>query len=414
MISLTIITSEFTLIKEYGCHKKVVTSFVVSLFTTIMISTSISSLCKLYRMTSIFSKLKLTVVELQKNQVVSESCICECRMSQLNQGTNTALPAEAPIKRKRGRPRKDENQAFPRPPVPIIQGQGSGAPKAISNIPSKGKDSVEDVDDDDDNKDEMVGQVVNGILEYAFDAGYFLTVKVGDTNVCMRGVVFKEDCIIPITPENDIAPNAKMYRRKDFPIPAMKFSPQIVQTSGNSSLNITENIKDQQQEKLSDDREQDKLSSYDKEQQEKLASDDKEQQEKLSDDKEQQDKLSDDPEDKEQQEKLPKDSSEPPMKLQKTEMTVNFFNGENKQCSGVTDENFADAVKSDEVANNKEAIIIPPQTAISAEDLPVVVTTVMEHEISRTSDFQISMENAEEDEDDVSEPPSVFSTMETD
>ncbi|XP_021719498.1 FK506-binding protein 5-like [Chenopodium quinoa] len=378
-------------------------------------------------------------------------------MSQLmNQGTVT-IPAEAQPKRRRGRPRKDESQAPPRPPVPrfpSIQGEGSSTLKPTASIPSKGKESIEDIDDDDDDDqeyDEMVGQVVTGVLEYAFDAGYFLSVRVGDSNVYMRGVVFKEECIVPVTPENDIAPNTKMHKRKDFPIPSMNVIPQVAeQTARNSSLNPAENIEIQQQEKIpspsvtqkgqsedkeqqekaSDDKEQEKASE-DKEQQEK-ASEDKGQQEKASDDKEQQDNLSDD---KEQQEKLSlgaeiieevsakmeslKDLSEPPVKRQKTdETTVSLSKEEDiiQHDADVTNENSEDAVKPVEEANNtvllKEANISPPQIAISLKDSSVDAPTVMEQDICTTSGFQISMENPD-DEDELSEPPNDISPMET-
>ncbi|XP_074298315.1 uncharacterized protein LOC141629169 [Silene latifolia] len=151
----------------------------------------------------------------------------------MNQLMNQAAsPSDPPVKRRRGRPRKDETPAVEKPSLvsrPILRsvsctpGNSSGA--------SKGKDTVQvDADlslstDDDYNNDEMVGQVVTGVLECAFDAGYFLRVRVGDSDMYMRGVVFKEGCVVPVTPENDIAPNAKMYTRRDIPIPT-SFTPQ--------------------------------------------------------------------------------------------------------------------------------------------------------------------------------------------
>ncbi|XP_074289780.1 uncharacterized protein LOC141615217 [Silene latifolia] len=151
-------------------------------------------------------------------------------MSQLmNQAASASDP---PVKRRRGRPRKDETPAIEKPSLasrPILRsvsctlGNSSGA--------FKGNDTIQvDADlslstDDDYNNDEMVGQVVTGVLECAFDAGYFLRVRVGDSDMYMRGVVFKEGCVVPVTPENDIAPNAKMYTRRDIPIPT-SFTPQ--------------------------------------------------------------------------------------------------------------------------------------------------------------------------------------------
>uniref|UniRef100_A0A803M1Y7 Uncharacterized protein n=1 Tax=Chenopodium quinoa TaxID=63459 RepID=A0A803M1Y7_CHEQI len=289
--------------------------------------------------------------------------------------------------------------------------------------------------------------------------GYFLSVRVGNSNVSLRGVVFKEECIVPVTPENDIAPNTKMHKRKDFPIPPMNVITQVAeQTARNSSLNPGKNIEIQQQEKVPSPSVTQKGQSEDKEQQDK-ASDDKEQQEKASEDKKQQEKASDGKEqqeilaDVEDQEKLSlgaeiieevsakmeslKDLSEPPVKKQKTdETTVSLSNeedmiqhdavtNENSEDAvinensedAVTNENSEDAVKPLEEANNtvlpKETNISPPQIAISLKDSSVVdFPTVMEQDICTNSGFQISMENPD-DEDELSEPPNDISPMET-
>ncbi|KAF2304665.1 hypothetical protein GH714_037338 [Hevea brasiliensis] len=66
--------------------------------------------------------------------------------------------------------------------------------------------------------DEMVGQVVSGVIEGSFDAGYLLKVKVGDTETHLRGVVFLPGSFTPITASNDVAPQAKMYNRTEIPI----------------------------------------------------------------------------------------------------------------------------------------------------------------------------------------------------
>lgn len=127
----------------------------------------------------------------------------------MEQGTNTASSTEMPPKRKRGRPRKS------RPPVTAIQGERSGSTTPTTNIPLSFKERVEE-GEDDCNNDEMVGQMVTGIIENDFDGGYLLNVRAGDNNVCLRGVVFKEGCVVPVTPENDIAPDAKMLREPNI------------------------------------------------------------------------------------------------------------------------------------------------------------------------------------------------------
>ncbi|KAK9681568.1 hypothetical protein RND81_10G011600 [Saponaria officinalis] len=124
---------------------------------------------------------------------------------QSNQGTSIASPSDSRSKRKRGRPRKDETQPSP-PDRPILRPVASQVDADVSV-------------NDDCNNDQMVGQVVTGVLERAFDAGYFLSVRVGDSDMYMRGVVFKDGSVVPVTPENDIAPNVRMYTRRDLPVP---------------------------------------------------------------------------------------------------------------------------------------------------------------------------------------------------
>ncbi|KAJ6397100.1 hypothetical protein OIU77_022025 [Salix suchowensis] len=98
-------------------------------------------------------------------------------MNPLSQGTSSS-PADPPMKRKRGRPRKDESTVL-----------GEKTP------------------------------VITGVIDGLFDAGYFVKVKVEDSDTTLRGLVFQPGRFIPITAENDVAPQAKMYRRADIPIP---------------------------------------------------------------------------------------------------------------------------------------------------------------------------------------------------
>ncbi|XP_039060275.1 uncharacterized protein LOC120204226 [Hibiscus syriacus] len=74
---------------------------------------------------------------------------------------------------------------------------------------------------------DMLGQMVSGVVEGSFDAGYLLNVKVADTNVHLRGVVFLPGLVAPITGANDVAPHAKMYKRKDIPIPFLNIQSRL-------------------------------------------------------------------------------------------------------------------------------------------------------------------------------------------
>ncbi|KAF3451709.1 hypothetical protein FNV43_RR07805 [Rhamnella rubrinervis] len=124
-------------------------------------------------------------------------------MNQQNQGAGSLSSADPPVKRKRGRPRKDEN---------LVQGESTPASDSLKKIKQSASTS-------DDVEDEMVGQVVSGVIEGSFDAGYLLNVKVGGTDTQLRGVVFLPGRFTPITVANDVAPSAKMYERKEIPVP---------------------------------------------------------------------------------------------------------------------------------------------------------------------------------------------------
>ncbi|CAL5411966.1 unnamed protein product [Camellia sinensis] len=135
------------------------------------------------------------------------SCIKLFKMSQQNKNATSSTQADHPPgKRKRGRPRKDEKAHPPLPPPSVDL-------KAVQHV---------EVDLGDDIDDDMVGQVVSGVIEGSFDAGYFLTVRAAnDTNKLLRGVVFQPGLFTPITASNDVAPQAKMHTRREFPIPVL-------------------------------------------------------------------------------------------------------------------------------------------------------------------------------------------------
>ncbi|XP_004507694.1 uncharacterized protein [Cicer arietinum] len=124
-------------------------------------------------------------------------------MNQQNQGPS--IPSNVPMKRKRGRPRKEENVVhksenvlnFNQPPT----GQANGS------------DGV------------MLGKVVTGVIEASFNDGYLVNVKVAETDSFLRGVVFLPGQVIPVTAENDVAPHVQMIKRKEFPIPMV--NPQV-------------------------------------------------------------------------------------------------------------------------------------------------------------------------------------------
>ncbi|KAF5729040.1 hypothetical protein HS088_TW21G01197 [Tripterygium wilfordii] len=125
-------------------------------------------------------------------------------MSQQRQGTGS--PVEAPAKRKRGRPRKDENL------VPVVRAATSGADSRKKNTQSSGASGAVSV------RNEVVGQLVSGVVEGSFNDGYLINVKLSNSNVNLRGAVFLPGRSIPITAANDVAPQIPMIDRVEIDI----------------------------------------------------------------------------------------------------------------------------------------------------------------------------------------------------
>ncbi|CAN8252728.1 unnamed protein product [Cochlearia groenlandica] len=80
----------------------------------------------------------------------------------------------------------------------------------------------------------LIGQAVSGFVEGSFEAGYFLNVKVADTDKQLKGIVFLPNKVTPVTPTTDLFPQAKMYTREDIPMP----SSQGTKEAGNQTDEI--------------------------------------------------------------------------------------------------------------------------------------------------------------------------------
>lgn len=137
-------------------------------------------------------------------------------------------------KRKRGRPRKDSNLSregslqspenstlMKTQRVELIYPTPDGT-KITQEVDKNSKDGINDA---------MVGSMVYGVIEGSFDAGYLIAVRIGNNQTPFRGVVFQPRKFVPITAANDIAPQAKMYQRREFPVPVYD---NVNQTSGSS------------------------------------------------------------------------------------------------------------------------------------------------------------------------------------
>lgn len=128
-------------------------------------------------------------------------------MNQYGQGESSSGLSVHPLKRRRGRPRKDPT---------LKHAQAARVPPGFEGV----KEYLPQRTDRTEGVDSMVGQAVSGVVEATFDAGYLLTVRIGNSTTNLRGVVFKPGHYIPVTAENDVAPHLQMIRRNDVHLPA--------------------------------------------------------------------------------------------------------------------------------------------------------------------------------------------------
>ncbi|KAJ7946277.1 putative AT hook motif-containing protein [Quillaja saponaria] len=133
-------------------------------------------------------------------------------MSQKNNGPRPSPTSEAPAKRKRGRPRKDEG---------VVHGESAPITPAMRTAPSVPEhDNVVLIPQRRLN-DPRVGQAVSCVINGAFDGGYLVKVKLADVDTHLNGVIFLPGHVTPITAENDVAPHIKMIERKEVPFPTI-------------------------------------------------------------------------------------------------------------------------------------------------------------------------------------------------
>lgn len=128
-------------------------------------------------------------------------------MDQPVQGGSSSTPAILPLKRRRGRPRKDPSLKR------VVRAQGPPRFELVQEIQPQQANR-------NDVNNGMIGQAVTGVVEAAFEAGYLLNVRIGDSNTNYRGVVFKPGHYVPVTSANDIAPHLQMIRRTEVRPPA--------------------------------------------------------------------------------------------------------------------------------------------------------------------------------------------------
>ncbi|KAJ8509668.1 hypothetical protein OPV22_000102 [Ensete ventricosum] len=129
-------------------------------------------------------------------------------MAQQNQEITPVDPANLPLKRKRGRPRKhdyDNPSCQQHQRLEAVPAQACPIGDSVHHsqvIPTRANSAVTS----SHGPNGLLGQAVCGTLDGTFDAGYLLTVRVANTGDVLKGLVFDPRLCIPVSAENDIAP----------------------------------------------------------------------------------------------------------------------------------------------------------------------------------------------------------------
>ncbi|PQQ00061.1 uncharacterized protein Pyn_09620 [Prunus yedoensis var. nudiflora] len=158
-------------------------------------------------------------------------------MSQADQGNNPDASSNIHVKRKRGRPRKypklnlEEDTRVPNAQnLNSRVNAGIGIPPVPPGFDGRNEYQSHHAAPNNSTTDVMVGTVVSGVIDGAFDGGYLLSVRVGNSHTHLRGVVFKPGRYTSVSAENDVAPDVQMIRRNAIPIPAEIYSHVHAQT----------------------------------------------------------------------------------------------------------------------------------------------------------------------------------------
>ncbi|KAL7593872.1 hypothetical protein Lser_V15G35351 [Lactuca serriola] len=135
-------------------------------------------------------------------------------MNPVNQEVRPEASLMIPEKRKRGRPRKDPSERRAAKARSQAARMQPGFAQHHTTTPR--------LDPIHDPTQVMIGQTVTGVVEATFEAGYLLAVRIGNSNITLRGAVFKPGHTAPITPDNDVAPHVEMIKRTQVPFPEMQ------------------------------------------------------------------------------------------------------------------------------------------------------------------------------------------------
>ena len=59
-----------------------------------------------------------------------------------------------------------------------------------------------------------LGQLVHGVIDGSFDAGFLVSLKMGNSDVLYHGVIFEPGMSIPLSKDTDVANNVKWHRQR--------------------------------------------------------------------------------------------------------------------------------------------------------------------------------------------------------
>ncbi|KAL8144199.1 hypothetical protein V2J09_017231 [Rumex salicifolius] len=142
-----------------------------------------------------------------------------------NQGNGPDSSSNIVFKRKRGRPRKDQSQT----PSGIYKGGHIQDHAGHVQFPPKftmtdGNHSHQQ-NSPQQNDVTMVGQPVNGVIEATFEAGYFISIRIGNSESILRGVVLKPGHCLPPSFGKDLGPQIEMASGNAVPFSAGVHTP---------------------------------------------------------------------------------------------------------------------------------------------------------------------------------------------
>ncbi|XP_042028483.1 uncharacterized protein LOC121775470 [Salvia splendens] len=155
------------------------------------------------------------------------------------------IPIAMRAKRKRGRPRKDSNlcsaSTLPSPEYSTLMRNHTANQSIYPTPPAPAADPDKNPTIADD---PMVGSAVYGVVEGSFDAGYLISIRIGNSLTPFRGLVFQPRNVVALTPSNDVAPHAKMHQRREIQIP-IPLPPQAPANpdEGKTAYNVAGNLR---------------------------------------------------------------------------------------------------------------------------------------------------------------------------